>query len=329
MEAELDALQADLTRIKQAKAMALAQIEILLVEQKALQAKLDADRLQRQRVDELEARVQAAKVAAAVVLVMSCSLAPYHIQDPKKGLEDQLNHMLMKYSEPVQGVLLAFNSLQVINPYGHIINETPYIHVRIAADALVFRPTPGMQLTASVNKVGSNHIGLLLAGVFNVSIAATEMPSGFVHNYHEDAWVGQDSSAIAVDDTVEFRVLQVHVAHGVISIDGSMRSLQPHAVASDLPTLPNVSKKAAKTLKRKHVAFEDEVLEASEPTQKSKQAKAQAADEDDDDIVVVTKAKKAKKAAKSTIQPQRHIDQDDEAVVKKAKKPKKKSTLNA
>ncbi|RHY83286.1 hypothetical protein DYB26_013678 [Aphanomyces astaci] len=68
MEAELDALQADLTRIKQAKAMALAQIEILLVEQKALQAKLDADRLQRQRVDELEARVQAAKVAATVVV---------------------------------------------------------------------------------------------------------------------------------------------------------------------------------------------------------------------------------------------------------------------
>ncbi|ETV76925.1 hypothetical protein H257_09342 [Aphanomyces astaci] len=264
---------------------------------------------------------------AKAKLVMSCSLAPYHIQDPKKGLEDQLNHMLMKYSEPVQGVLLAFNSLQVINPYGHIINETPYIHVRIAADALVFRPTPGMQLTATVNKVGSNHIGLLLAGVFNVSIAATEMPSGFVHNYHEDAWVGKDSSAIAVDDAVEFRVLQVHVAHGVISIDGSMRSLQPHAVASDLPSLPNVSKKAAKTLKRKHVAFEDEVLEASEPTQKSKQA----ADDDDDDIVVVTKAKKAKKAAKSTIQPQRHIDQDDEAVVppvKKAKKSKKKSTLN-
>ncbi|RHZ25768.1 hypothetical protein DYB26_002526 [Aphanomyces astaci] len=275
---------------------------------------------------------------------MSCSLAPYHIQDPKKGLEDQLNHMLMKYSEPVQGVLLAFNSLQVINPYGHIINETPYIHVRIAADALVFRPTPGMQLTATVNKVGSNHIGLLLAGVFNVSIAATEMPSGFVHNYHEDAWVGQDSSAIAVDDTVEFRVLQydlhasmmmlyaymksfgcrVHVAHGVISIDGSMRSLQPHAVAPDLPSLANVSKKATKTLKRKHVAFEDEVLEASEPTQKSKQAQA----DDDDDIVVVTKAKKAKKAAKSTIQPQRHIDQDDQAVVKKAKKSKQKSTLN-
>ncbi|RHY42772.1 hypothetical protein DYB30_002650 [Aphanomyces astaci] len=350
MEAELDALQADLTRIKQAKAMALAQIEILLVEQKALQAKLDADRLQRQRVDELEARVQAAKVAATVVvpgvvvadktesppkveemleefiggLVMSCSLAPYHIQDPKKGLEDQLNHMLMKYSEPVQGVLLAFNSLQVINPYGHIINETPYIHVRIAADALVFRPTPGMQLTATVNKVGSNHIGLLLAGVFNVSIAATEMPSGFVHNYHEDAWVGKDSSAIAVDDAVEFRVLQVHVAHGVISIDGSMRSLQPHAVAPDLPSLANVSKKATKTLKRKHVAFEDEVLEASEPTQKSKQAQA----DDDDDIVVVTKAKKAKKAAKSTIQPQRHIDQDDQAVVKKAKKSKQKSTLN-
>ncbi|ETW02156.1 hypothetical protein, variant [Aphanomyces invadans] len=243
---------------------------------------------------------------------MSCSLAPYHIQNAKKGLEDQLNLMLMKYCDPVQGVLLAFNSLQVINPYGHIINETPYIHVRIAADALVFRPTPGMQLTGTVSKVGSNHIGLLLAGVFNVSIAATEMPSGFVHNYHEDAWIGQDSSAIAVDDSVEFRVVKVHVAHGVISIDGSMRSLQPVADAVKSPKKASSSKKTAKVPKRKHVAFEDDVVEA--PVQKKKSKKQKV---DDDDVVPVVATKKAKKA---------EVDEANEELilpVKKAKKAKK------
>ncbi|KAF0693221.1 Aste57867_15815 [Aphanomyces stellatus] len=280
---------------------------------------------------------------AKAKLVMSCSLAPYHIQDPKKGLEDQLNHMLMKYCEPVQGVLLAFNSLQVINPYGHIINETPYIHVRIAADALVFRPTPGMQLAASINKIGSNHIGLLLAGVFNVSIAAGEMPPGYVHNYHKEAWVGKDGTALAVEDQVHFKVLQVHVAHGVISIDGSMRNVKQEAVASVAVASP--LKKAEKVVKRKHVAFEDDVEEEEEvqeaPKKVSKKTqkkfvenevvkKAKKPTKADtpvkvEDVEDVVKPKKAKKQAKEIkVEPKFDPEDDDEIpVVKKVKKAKK------
>jgi len=120
--------------------------------------------------------------------VLSSSLAPCHVQDARKGVEEQLNQMLMRYSEAVHGVILAFRHVQLVNPYGHIINETPYIHCRIATNALVFRPVEGMMLKGCVNKIGSNHIGILIAGAFNASIAASEMPNGYVHNYHQDAW---------------------------------------------------------------------------------------------------------------------------------------------
>ncbi|KAH9093985.1 hypothetical protein Ae201684P_016604 [Aphanomyces euteiches] len=236
---------------------------------------------------------------AKAKLVMSVSLAPYHIQNAKKGLEDQLSQMLMKYCEPVQGVLLSFNSLQMINPYGHIINETPFIHVRVAADALVFRPTPGMKLSATVNKIGSNHIGLLLAGVFNVSIAATEMPSGFVHNHFEEAWFAS----------------KVHEAHGVISIDGTLRSVKQTA-ESESPqkkkaeVIVEETPKKVKVVKRKHVAFADEVApeeddtpvvieESPEVTKKTKKSKKKVvedvAEEENDGVVPVKKTKKAKK----------------------------------
>jgi hypothetical protein len=66
-----------------------------------------------------------------------------------------------------------------------------------------------MRLSATVNKIGSNHIGLLHAGVFNVSISAMEMPDGYVHNYHNDAWLGEDEGAcITIESQVTFSVLR-------------------------------------------------------------------------------------------------------------------------
>lgn len=51
-----------------------------------------------------------------------------------------------------------------------------------------------MQLRGVVNKIGSNHVGMLFAGVFNGSVAEAELPKGYVHNYAQDCWY----AAIAV-----------------------------------------------------------------------------------------------------------------------------------
>lgn len=116
------------------------------------------------------------------------SLSPCHIGEPRVGIEQEMTSLLMQYSERVQGVILAFHKVELENPAGHIINEMPYIHCKVRADALVFQPRVGMRLQGTVNKIGSNHIGMLFAGVFNGSVAAAEIPKGFVHNYHQDCW---------------------------------------------------------------------------------------------------------------------------------------------
>lgn len=116
------------------------------------------------------------------------SLSPCHIGEPRAGIEQEMTALLMQYSEPVKGVILAFHKVELEKPKGFIINEMPYIHCKVRADALVFRPTPGMRLEGTVNKIGSNHVGMLFAGVFNGSVSAAELPKGYVHNYHEDCW---------------------------------------------------------------------------------------------------------------------------------------------
>ncbi|RHY35062.1 hypothetical protein DYB32_000464 [Aphanomyces invadans] len=84
MDAELKALEADLTRVQKAKAMALAQIDILMMEQKALQAKLDADRLQRLRAEERDARIKAAMAVAVpmpITVVSNEAASPPKVDD--------------------------------------------------------------------------------------------------------------------------------------------------------------------------------------------------------------------------------------------------------
>ena len=116
------------------------------------------------------------------------SLSPCHATEPRVGINEDLTKQLMRYSEPLQGVVLSFHNVQLDRPYGAIVNEMPFIHCKVVADALVFRPTVGMQLRGVVNKIGSNHVGMLFAGVFNGSVAEAELPKGFVHNYAQDCW---------------------------------------------------------------------------------------------------------------------------------------------
>ncbi|CAH0520716.1 unnamed protein product [Peronospora belbahrii] len=143
--------------------------------------------------------------------------------EPRVGIDQDLTEQLMQYSETLQGVVLSFNNVQLDRPYGAIVNEMPYIHCKVLADALVFRPTLGMKLCGIVNKIGSNHIGMLFAGVFNGSVAETELPKGFVHNYAQDCWLGEDGSSISVQDEVNVQVLRVHIAGGMIAIEATMR----------------------------------------------------------------------------------------------------------
>ncbi|TDH73979.1 uncharacterized protein CCR75_003327 [Bremia lactucae] len=151
------------------------------------------------------------------------SLSPCHAEDARAGIEQNLNDQLMQYSEPLKGVVLSFSEVQLDKPYGVIVNEMPYIHCKVLADALVFRPKKGMILRGVVNKIGSNHIGMLIAGVFNGSVAGAELPVGYVHNYSQDCWLAKDGSSIAVENDVQVKVLRVHVASGMIAIEATMR----------------------------------------------------------------------------------------------------------
>ncbi|CEG35897.1 dna-directed rna polymerase i subunit rpa43-like [Plasmopara halstedii] len=186
----------------------------------------------------------------------SVSLSPCHVMNARVGIEQHLTEQLMRYSEPLQGVILSFSNIQLNKPYGVIVNEMPYIHCKVLTDALVFQPKKGMVLRGFVNKIGSNHVGMLFAGVFNGSVAEAELPKGYVHNYAQDCWLSENGSSISVGNEIDVKVLNVHVAGSMVAIEATM-------LFNDI-----VKAVSTKVKKAKHLN-----LVAGEPVTKEKKVK--------------------------------------------------------
>ncbi|ETI42575.1 hypothetical protein F441_12298 [Phytophthora nicotianae CJ01A1] len=254
----------------------------------------------------------------------SVSLSPCHAVDARVGIEQDLTEQLMRYSEALQGVVLSFSNVQLGRPYGTIVNEMPYIHCKVLTDALVFRPKEGMMLRGVVNKIGSNHVGMLFAGVFNGSVAEAELPKGYVHNYAQDCWLGEDGSSISVEDEVEVKVLRVHVAGGMIAIEATMRFDAAGVAKSTAP------KKVKKTSHLNLAAGEP----VTKPIKEKKTKKTKKVDEAEDKQEKKSKKRKHEKpdeevveeepveAEEVKVKSKKHKHKDKDAKKKKHKKTK-------
>lgn len=88
-------------------------------------------------------------------LKICVSLLPSDIGDIYAGIRRNIYQFLMRYNEPVGGVLLAVSDLSFADGEreGRINDEMPHIHFDVKAKAQVFRPRPGHILEGRVNKV--------------------------------------------------------------------------------------------------------------------------------------------------------------------------------
>uniref|UniRef100_A0AAV1TRL7 DNA-directed RNA polymerase I subunit RPA43 n=1 Tax=Peronospora matthiolae TaxID=2874970 RepID=A0AAV1TRL7_9STRA len=257
------------------------------------------------------------------------SLLPCHSMEPRVGIEQDLAEQLMHYSDPLQGVILSFSNVQLDRPYGAIVNEMPFIHCKVLADALVFRPRKGMELRGIVNKIGSNHVGMLFAGVFNGSVAEAELPKGYVHNYAQDCWLGEDGSSISVADEVNVKVLRVHVAGGMIAIEATMRHVDTKAVnalsvkkvkrsthlnlAAGEPVTKSVKQKKSKRVKGAE-GLENKKVKKVKKAKKTKEA----------DEVKKKKVRKAKDDMETESAPAEDLSAEKEEKRSKKRKQKEK-----
>ncbi|XP_049641668.1 DNA-directed RNA polymerase I subunit RPA43 [Suncus etruscus] len=141
------------------------------------------------------------------------ALAPRYLHRKRSGIREQLDAELLRYSESLLGVPVAYDNIKVVGELGDIYDDQGHIHLNIEADFVIFCPEPGQKLMGTVNKVSSSHIGCLVHGCFNASIPKPEqMPA--------EEW---QTLEINVGDELEFEVFRLDSdAAGVFCIRGKL-----------------------------------------------------------------------------------------------------------
>lgn len=82
---------------------------------------------------------------------LAVSLLPGSLRNCEESVEDSIRQLLMKYSEGLNGILMAFDNVQLKRNgngigRGWVLNELPLIHYNATCDALVFSPTVGSEV---------------------------------------------------------------------------------------------------------------------------------------------------------------------------------------
>ncbi|KAG7457439.1 hypothetical protein MATL_G00227270 [Megalops atlanticus] len=140
------------------------------------------------------------------------ALSPMYLKRKKTGIQEQLNAELLKYSESLKGVPMAYDSIRVLGQHGDIHDDNGFIHMNIEASFVIFRPKRGQKLVGVVNKVGVGHVGCLVHGCFNASVPKPQQVPLQV-------WAG----AVQVGGSLEFEVFQLDAdVAGVLLIRGRL-----------------------------------------------------------------------------------------------------------
>jgi DNA-directed RNA polymerase subunit E'/Rpb7 len=156
-------------------------------------------------------------------LSLVVSLYPAALANVTVHVTESIRSMLLKFSDNIGGVLLAFENVNIVRKEGVILNELPPIHYSVEMDGLVFCPTIGTELQGVVNECFPSHVGLLVHRFFNAMVPAEQLEeAGYIFDRELQQWTHEGTSKILEhDDCVDFTVEKLHECAGIISMEGS------------------------------------------------------------------------------------------------------------
>ncbi|XP_037549344.1 DNA-directed RNA polymerase I subunit RPA43 [Nematolebias whitei] len=141
------------------------------------------------------------------------ALAPQYLNKKRTGIQEELDGELLKFSQSVNGVPLAYDNIRLLGQRGHIYDDSGYIHMDIEANFIVFQPKKGQTLLGKVNKLAMSHVGCLVHGCFNASIPKPNRVS-------METW--RDNGP-KIGTELEFKVMALDAdAAGVLLIRGQL-----------------------------------------------------------------------------------------------------------
>ncbi|XP_028395753.1 DNA-directed RNA polymerase I subunit RPA43-like isoform X2 [Dendronephthya gigantea] len=142
------------------------------------------------------------------------TLSPYYIGRIKQGIQEQIEHKIQrwKFRDDYGGIIVAYDHIKLLQRSAEVFDESPLLHFDIKVNYIIFKPEVGKKLIGVVNKTSSSHVGCLVHGRFNASLAKSR--SG------KNGWIGSD---LVIGSEFVFRVGDLRTVAGVLSIAGHIK----------------------------------------------------------------------------------------------------------
>lgn len=153
-------------------------------------------------------------------VVSSVSLLPSDLhQSKERGVARLLGMQLLRYSDELSGVLLAYNNLKLLDDgKAFVLDDSPYLHLHVSYTAVTFQPALGASLQGKVTKSYASHIALNVFHYFHASVTAEELEkAGFSYDAAAEQWMRDDKS-LEEGAMVSFVVSKVFAVDGILSL---------------------------------------------------------------------------------------------------------------
>ncbi|KAJ1304967.1 hypothetical protein OPQ81_005706 [Rhizoctonia solani] len=216
----------------------------------------------------------------------SISLPPKFAGDARRGVEEILDNLVMRYVPSLRGVLLSHKDHTFASNVALMYAEGPYPTTQVEFDAGVWAPEVGMRITGRISLHATDHIGLLVHRTFNASIDRAHIPGDgweYVHgpvandpeindderqgDEESGRWINSETGETLGGDSglVEFTVIGYTIANQMLSLHGSLQSdpfAPEHYTARQAATQPTESARADEA--RIEEGSDDEIEEGEE-----------------------------------------------------------------
>ncbi|KAG8711815.1 hypothetical protein FRC11_001771 [Ceratobasidium sp. 423] len=175
----------------------------------------------------------------------SISLPPRFAGDARRGVEEILDNLVMRYVPSLRGVLLSHKDHKFASGVAIMYAEGPYPTTQVEFDAGVWAPEVGMRITGRISLHATDHIGLLVHRTFNASIDRAHIPGDgeweYVHgpvandpeindeerqgDEESGRWINSQTGKTLGGESglVEFTVIGYTIANQMLSLHGSLQ----------------------------------------------------------------------------------------------------------
>ncbi|ORX41799.1 hypothetical protein BCR36DRAFT_407341 [Piromyces finnis] len=160
-----------------------------------------------------------------VITRLVLKLSPCFASEPRKGVEEYLKKLLMRYVPEFDGIVIGYTNVQFLQKNAEILFDSPYFSVKVGVIFNLFTPQKNLEIVGKVNKVSADHIGLLLYGVVNASIPSDKIrKKNFKWDENSFAWKETfgERRKICNGCVMKFTIVDVLKANDMLTVIGSL-----------------------------------------------------------------------------------------------------------